>query len=145
MRAGMRSSPMAIDAALGGLFVLAFLSATVLPGTSELTLAALVVHDPSRLIPAIAVATLGNTLGGLTSYAIGRLLPRPATRTRALTLAERHGVAALLFSWVPIIGDALCVASGWLRHELRAAAGFMAVGKLARYIVVAYATHAFAA
>jgi membrane protein YqaA with SNARE-associated domain len=81
----------------------------------------------------------------LTSYAIGRVLPQTKTTSRALVVARRYGAAALLLSWVPAIGDALCIASGWLRHDVRAAAVFMALGKLARYIVVAYAARAIAA
>lgn len=134
-----------MDAALSGLLVLAFVSSTILPGTSEIALVAIVVEDSSRIAAAIAVATLGNTLGGLTSYAIGRLIPQARTpTTRALVIARRYGAAALLFSWVPLIGDALCIASGWLRHDVLAATCFMAVGKLARYLVVAYAAIAIA-
>ena len=135
---------MPIDAAMMGLLVSAFVSSTIFPGTSEVALAAIVIGDPSRLVPAIVVATIGNTLGGLTSYAIGRLLPQARTKLRALDIARRYGAAALLLSWVPIIGDALCIASGWLRQNVLAATGFMALGKIARYIVVAYAAHAFA-
>jgi len=136
---------MPIDTALLGLLVSAFLSSTILPGTSEIALAAIVIADPSRLVPAVVVATVGNTVGGLTSYAIGRLLPQAKTPSRALFIARRYGTAALLLSWVPLIGDALCIASGWLRHDVRAAAVFMALGKLARYIVVAYAARALSA
>lgn len=135
---------MPIDPAMMGLLVSAFVSSTILPGTSEVALAAIVIDDPSRLAPAIVVATIGNTLGGLTSYAIGRLLPQVGTQLRALDIARRYGAAALLLSWVPIIGDALCIASGWLRQNVLAATGFMALGKLARYVVIAYAAQAFA-
>jgi membrane protein YqaA with SNARE-associated domain len=83
------------------------------------------------------LATIGNTLGGLTSYGVGRLLPKPATAPRALAIARRWGVPALLLSWLPVIGDALCVASGWLRQNLAAAALAIAVGKLARYLALA--------
>ena len=130
-------------AALAGLFAAAFAAATLLPGGSEFALVAVLAHAPDAFWPAIAVATVGNTLGGLTSYAIGRLLPQPSTAPRALRVARRYGVAALLLSWVPVIGDALCVASGWLRHNVVAAAGAMAAGKLARYVAVAGAVRAF--
>jgi membrane protein YqaA with SNARE-associated domain len=130
---------MPTDAALAALFVSAFTSATILPGTSEIALAAMLHADASRFAAAIAVATLGNTLGGMTSYAIGRLVPRPRTLPRALALAQRYGVVALLLSWVPVIGDALCVASGWLRHDAFAALALMAAGKLVRYLAVGYA------
>ena len=131
---------MLVDVALPALFLSAFVSSTILPGTSEVALVALLVNDPSRLAPAIAAATAGNTLGGMTSYAIGRFLPASTTPSRGLAIARRHGAPVLLLSWLPVIGDALCIASGWLRHDLWQATVFIALGKLARYGVVAYAT-----
>ena len=132
------------DVALSGLFVSAFLASTLLPGGSEIVLGALVAQKPALFWPAIAVATAGNTLGGLSSYAIGRLVPKPKTATRAVAVAQRYGVAALLFSWLPLIGDALCVASGWLRHDLLLATLAIAAGKLARYVVLAAVVRGFA-
>lgn len=128
-------------AALAGLFASSFLSATLLPGNSEFVLGAVVASAPPLLWTAVAVATVGNTLGGMTSYAIGRLLPERATARlapRSLALARRYGAAALLLSWVPVIGDALCVASGWLRQDWRLAAIAIAIGKFARYAVLAH-------
>jgi len=136
MIAGVPLDPASGAPALAALFVSAFTSATILPGTSEALLAALLLAEPGLALAALAVATLGNTLGGLTSYGIGRLLPAAPSRSRALSLASRYGVAVLLLSWVPLIGDALCVASGWLRHRVAAAALMMALGKAARYAVV---------
>lgn len=127
-------------AALAGLLASSFLSATILPGNSEVVLGALLASSPSAHWPAIAVATIGNTAGGMTSYALGRLIPAEGSRKlgpRAVALAQRYGVAMLLLSWVPVLGDALCVASGWLRQDWRLAALAMAAGKLARYVAVA--------
>jgi membrane protein YqaA with SNARE-associated domain len=125
---------------LAALFVAAFVSATLLPASSELVLAAVVHGFPERFAAAIAVATLGNTLGGMTTYGIGRLIPgKRGGNVRALEWVRRHGAAALLLSWVPIIGDALCVAAGWLRVPAGRALAAMAAGKLARYVAVAYA------
>jgi membrane protein YqaA with SNARE-associated domain len=75
-------------------------------------------------------------LGGLTSYLVGRLLPKPR-EGRALAWMSRYGPPALLLAWVPIVGDGLCVASGWLRQNVFAAALFIAVGKFARYWALA--------
>ena len=122
---------------LAGLFLSSFLSATILPGNSEIVLGALLVHDPGLRWPAIAVATVGNTLGGMTSYAIGRLVPNPSDN-RAVRWLRNYGPVALLVSWFPLVGDALCLASGWLRQNVLAAAAFMALGKCARYVVVAH-------
>jgi membrane protein YqaA with SNARE-associated domain len=124
---------------LGGLFVSAFLSATLLPGNSELVLAGLLVHDRALYWPALAAATLGNTLGGLSSYLLGRLAPARQQPGPALRWVQRWGSAALLLSWVPVVGDALCVAAGWLRVHAGWAALYLALGKLARYWLVAQA------
>jgi len=127
-------------AGLAALFVSAFASATVLPGNSELVMVAFLKAFPDRAAAAIAVATVANTLGGLTTYAIGRLVPlRKAPAPRVLAWVRRYGALALLLSWVPVAGDALCAAAGWLRVRWWTAALAMAIGKLARYVAVAQA------
>lgn len=134
-----------MDAAtvLAGLFVSAFVSSTILPGNSEIVLAAAIAHSPSLLWPAVTFATIGNTAGGMTSWLLGRLIPADRGEKlapRAIAWARRWGVAALLLSWVPIIGDALCVASGWLRQDWRLAAIAIAAGKFVRYVIIALGT-----
>jgi membrane protein YqaA with SNARE-associated domain len=119
------------------MFVSAFLSSTLLPGNSEIVLIALLIDKPQWQWPLLGAATAGNTLGALTSYAIGRIAPAPRSASRVLRLATRYGAPLLLLSWVPVIGDALCVASGWLRHDLRLATLAIAAGKFARYWVIA--------
>ena len=102
-------------AALAGLLASSFLSATILPGNSEVVLAAVVSKLPGLFWTAVAVATLGNTVGGMTSYALGRLIPAQGGRKlapQAVALAQRCGIPMLLLAWVPVIGDALCVAPG---------------------------------
>jgi len=121
---------------LTGLFASSFLSATLLPGNSEIVFVAVLHQAPALKWSALAVATLGNTLGGLTSYLVGRFFPTPH-EGRAVTWLGRYGPVALLLAWVPIIGDALCVASGWLRQSVAAASVFIAIGKFARYWVLA--------
>ncbi|MCL2310690.1 MAG: DedA family protein [Proteobacteria bacterium] len=123
--------------ALAGLFGSAFLSATLLPGTSELTLLALLYFMPTWAVTAVAVATVGNTLGGMTSYGIGRFFAHKVTRPIP-PLVQRYGVWALLLSWVPVIGDALCVASGVLRHCWWQAMLALAIGKAARYMSITW-------
>jgi len=85
------------------------------------------------------VATLGNTLGGLSSYLIGRLIPQKK-QLKGLSVMQRWGSPALLLSWVPLIGDPLCVAAGWLRLNVWWSTLFIAVGKFARYWVIAILT-----
>jgi membrane protein YqaA with SNARE-associated domain len=128
------------DAGLAALFAAAFVSATVLPANSEVVLVAVLKAYPERAAAALALATLGNTLGGLTTYALGRLVPqRHVPPPRVLAAVRRYGAVTLLASWVPFVGDALCAAAGWLRVPVLPAALAMAAGKLARYVVVAQA------
>ena len=132
------------QAGLAALFASAFVSATVLPGNSEIVLVAVLKAFPERFAQAIALATLGNTLGGLTTYGVGRLLPqRKIPDGRALAWVRRYGAVALLLSWVPVIGDALCAAAGWLRVPLWSSALALLIGKLARYLAVAQAVALF--
>ncbi|MCC7083050.1 MAG: DedA family protein [Burkholderiales bacterium] len=132
------------DPSLWALLAASFLAATVLPGGSEAALFGVLKMHSALYWQAIAIATLGNTLGGMSSYLIGRLLPAAemhATRVhpsaRALAWARRFGSPALLGAWIPIVGDPLCVAAGWLRLPWLAVLAFMALGKLGRYLVIA--------
>lgn len=133
------------DAALlGGLFAVSFVAATVVPLGSELWLVALLRSRPDLLAPALVVANLGNTLGGLTSYALGRLgkaALRPQDEaSRPATWLRERGAPALALAWLPVVGDLLCVLAGWMRVPLLAAALWMALGKLARYAALAWAS-----
>jgi membrane protein YqaA with SNARE-associated domain len=123
--------------ALGPLFLSSFFAATLLPGGSEWVLAGVLAAGAAGMWPALAVATIGNTLGGLTSWLIGRIAPNRATNGRALQWVRRWGAPVLLLSWLPLIGDALCVAAGWMRLDVWESALFMAIGKFARYYVIA--------
>jgi len=123
--------------ALAGLFAASFFSATLLPGHSEAALFAFLRFYPEQLATALAVATLGNTLGGMTSYLIGHLIPEKAT-ARGLAWVRRYGLFSLLLAWLPVIGDALPLAAGWLRLNPWLTALFMALGKFARYAAVAW-------
>ncbi len=124
------------SATLTALFASSFLAATLLPGGSEAVLFGALKLHPDRLWLMLAVATLGNTLGGLSSYLIGRLIPQK-TRLKGLPAMQRWGSPALLLSWVPLIGDPLCVAAGWLRLNFWWSALFIATGKFARYWAIA--------
>jgi membrane protein YqaA with SNARE-associated domain len=122
---------------LGALFLSSFLAATLLPGGSEFVFAGVLATGAASLWPALAVATIGNTLGGLSSYLVGRLVPDRKVGGRALEWVRRWGSPLLLLSWVPIIGDAFCVAAGWLRLNIWWSVFFMALGKLGRYYIIA--------
>jgi membrane protein YqaA with SNARE-associated domain len=122
---------------LGALFLSSFLAATLLPGGSEVVFAGVLATGAAGLWPALAVATVGNTLGGSSSYLVGRLVPDRKLGGRALEWVRRWGSPVLLLSWVPIIGDALCVAAGWLRLSIWWSVLFMALGKFGRYYIIA--------
>lgn len=128
------------------LFFSAFIASTLFPGGSEALLAYLVSDNTHSLTLLVAVATLGNTLGAMTSWAIGRLislrynaesLTKPE-HILALSRVQRYGSPILLLSWLPVVGDPLCVAAGWLRIHWLQSMIFIAVGKLLRYIVVVW-------
>lgn len=138
---------MADLAVYGGLFLVAFLAATVLPAQSEAGLAGLILsgHYPVALL--VAVASLGNTLGALVNWLLGRGVERfsgrrwfpvkPAQLDRAARWYHRYGRWSLLLSWVPFIGDPLTVAAGALREPLASFLLLVAVAKTGRYLAVA--------
>jgi membrane protein YqaA with SNARE-associated domain len=124
------------EGSLGSLLIASFLASTLIPLSSEAALfAVLKLHD-DLLWPAIGIATLGNTLGGLTSYLIGRYIGsrKPLQHVGKV---QRHGAPILLFAWLPVVGDALCVAAGWLQLHWIPVALWQAAGRFARYWVVA--------
>ena len=126
---------------LWGLFLSAFLSSTLLPGSSEVLLLTLAHNSPEDKMALLVVATLGNTLGGMSSWLIGWIIARrfPARELAgdkprvAVDRLRRWGSPVLLLSWVPVIGDPLCVAAGWLRIHGLLALIFIGMGKFARY------------
>jgi membrane protein YqaA with SNARE-associated domain len=129
---------MSDTASLLSLFISSFLAATLLPGGSEATLFAVLKSYPEALWFALVIATIGNTLGGMVTFGMGWLLPQ----TQQLKHVEKlriHGTPLLLLAWVPLIGDAFCLAAGWLRLNLWKAVLFMAAGKFARYWIIAFA------
>ncbi len=131
------------------LFLLSLCASTLIPLGSEWLLVALLLggRDP---LSAVAVASLGNSLGAVTSYLIGlggsrwlieKLLRiNPQQQQRAHSWFTRFGKWALLFSWLPIVGDPLCVVAGLLRHGLGNFILLVTLGKTARYALVAALT-----
>lgn len=126
----------------------AFLAATLLPGGSEVLLVALLNKAPQAWLVLVAVASIGNTLGAMTSFYLGRLgrfakSPEALSEgkhVKALTLIERYGVWSLLLSWAPIIGDILCLLAGWLKLPMLPALSMIFIGKTVRYLMVAAVT-----
>jgi membrane protein YqaA with SNARE-associated domain len=128
---------------LSTVFVVAFVSATLLPMGSEPAVFGLVKLNPELFWPAVLVATAGNTLGGMLSWWMGygaeRLVERARHRPvehRALNWLQRFGPKACLLSWLPVVGDPLCAVAGWLRLPFWPCVLYMAIGKFARYVTM---------
>ena len=129
-------------AGLGGLFLAAFIAATLFPASSEAALAGLVAsgaYDPWLLI---GVASLGNILGASANWGLGRWAAESRWvrgnrhLTRAGSYFQRYGRWSLLFSWLPVIGDPLTLAAGLARLPFLAFLVPVALGKIARYLAV---------
>lgn len=138
---------------LSGLFVSAFTSATLLPGSSEAVLIGVLALGTTSTALAVATATVGNTVGSVVNWLIGRFFShfkdrrwfpvKADTFDRFLERYRRWGVWSLLMSWAPIIGDPLTVMAGVMRTPLWLVIPLVALAKLARYAVVAGAVSLF--
>ncbi|MEI7465060.1 MAG: YqaA family protein [Burkholderiales bacterium] len=145
---------------LSTLFIVSFISATLLPLGSEPAVFGLVKLNPGLFWPAVLVATLGNTLGGAVTWwmgvGAGRAFQAVARRRKARATAmgqletvqptsahqrasrwlERYGAKACLLSWLPVVGDPLCAVAGWLQLPFWPCLLYMAIGKFARYVTM---------
>jgi membrane protein YqaA with SNARE-associated domain len=141
----MELGPAWLDLGLWGLFLAAFLAATVLPFSSEAVLVAMAL-GPWSSVALWAVASAGNWLGGMSSYGLGRLgdLERiarwlrtdPVKAQRWQQRIQRYGSWAALLCWVPVIGDPIAIALGLGKAPVWPVGVLMFVGKSVRYAVV---------
>jgi len=131
---------------LYGLFISAFISSTLFPGGSEAILMYMAYQSEYPVLKLLWVASAGNTLGGMTSWLIGfwiahkypaQSLVKPRQQ-RALDIINRWGSPVLLLSWLPVIGDPLCVVAGWLKIHWFWSLLMILFGKAARYAVLLY-------
>jgi membrane protein YqaA with SNARE-associated domain len=128
---------------LATLFVVALLSATLLPMGSEPALFGLLKLNPELFWPAVVVATAGNTIGGAISWWMGygaerafeKVKQRKPAEVKALAWLERFGPKACLLAFLPVVGDPLCALAGWLKLPFWPCVGWMAIGKFVRYVV----------
>jgi membrane protein YqaA with SNARE-associated domain len=130
-----------------GLFVTAFLAATVLPLQSEAALSALLLSGNFSPVLLLLVASTGNVAGSVVNWALGRALEQGRERkwfpvggaslARAQAWYRRYGRWSLLLSWVPIIGDPITVAAGVMRERLLVFIVLVTIAKAGRYIVLA--------
>lgn len=135
---------MSEENSLLALFLSGFVSATLLPGGSEALLIwqlAEARHNPWSLWFAV---TAGNTLGGILTFLMGwwiaryrplQTLQKPQ-QARAKRWIEQYGAFSLLLSWLPLIGDPLCLVAGWLRTHLLLSLLMIALGKGIRYLLI---------
>jgi membrane protein YqaA with SNARE-associated domain len=144
---------------LSTLFVVSFISATLLPLGSEPAVFGLVKLNPELFWPAVLVATVGNTLGGMVSWWMGlgaseawhRLQAKreahaggapaapsnpAASHRKAARWLERYGPKACLLAWLPVVGDPLCSVAGWLKLPFWPCVVYMAIGKFGRYVTM---------
>lgn len=131
---------------LSTLFLVSFVSATLLPMGSEPALFGLVKLNPDLFWPGVLVATAGNTLGGMLDWWLGYGAHQVADKwthsrvhVRALAWLERLGPKACLLSWLPVVGDPLCAVAGWLKLPFWPCALYMLIGKFARYVTMTVA------
>ena len=129
------------------LFVSAFAAATILPAQSEALLAYQISENPAAVVSLVAVATIGNVLGSVINWWLGRFAERFKKRTwfpvseRQLGTAQRHynkyGRYSLLLSWVPFIGDPITVVAGVMREPLWSFVVLVTIAKSLRYVFIA--------
>ena len=133
-----------------GLFVASFLAATILPFSSEIVLVSLLTfsYDEFTYSPTLILfsATIGNFLGGATNYYLGRFCKiewlnkylgfNEKKLDKTSKYIQKYGEYIAFFSWVPIIGDPLCIALGWFKVKQARFLLFMFVGKLMRYLIL---------
>ena len=119
-------------------FVVAFVSATLLPMGSEPAVFGYAKLNPEQFWIVVLVATAGNTLGGILDYWLGYGAHEAFARKREshIRWMERLGPKVLFFSWLPVVGDPLCAVAGWLKLAFWPSVAWMAVGKFLRYTLM---------
>ena len=130
------------------LFLLSFLAATILPFSSELTLAGLIATSSYNNLSLLIVASLGNVLGSVVNWILGFYSRNLSTKRwfpfkdeqieKSSKWFNKFGRWSLLFAWVPIIGDSLTLAAGLLRIRFIEFLVLVTIGKVSRYIIVFY-------
>ncbi|MDQ7089709.1 MAG: YqaA family protein [Methylococcales bacterium] len=131
---------------LWGLFGSAFISSTIAPGGSEAVLAYMISEASFQTELLVLIATIGNTLGALTTWGLGVLAAKKypldsvlsEKKQAAINQVKKWGYLPLFFSWLPIVGDGFCFAGGWLKMPLMISILIIFFGKALRYLFIAY-------
>jgi membrane protein YqaA with SNARE-associated domain len=136
--------------AYAALFLAAFIAATLLPAQSEALLVGLLLAGEHPGPALVAVAGIGNVLGSLVNYLLGRAALRfqdrrwfpvkPGALERARGWYARYGRWSLLLSWAPVIGDPLTAAAGVMREPLWSFLALVTIAKFGRYAILAAVT-----
>ncbi len=135
-----------LDLGYAGLFIGSFLAATIFPFSADVLLVGMLVAGGSPWA-VIGIATVGNFIGGLTSYGVGRIGKwewivkfgvKPETLEKQKAKVDKYGAWAALLSWVPFIGDVIAVALGFYRAKFLPSAIFMLIGKFGRFVAWYY-------
>lgn len=131
-----------------GLFLSALIAATLLPTASEAVLVSLLLTQSYSVALLVGVATLGNVLGSLVNWFLGRWIERyqqrrwfpvsPAALARAQRWYQRYGKWTLLLSWLPVVGDPLTLMAGVMRERISVFLLLVTVAKLGRYLVLTF-------
>jgi membrane protein YqaA with SNARE-associated domain len=124
---------------LTSVFIISLISATLIPMGSEPAVFAVAKANPGLFWPVMAVATLGNTLGGIVDYWMGQQAKKTFAREREsrwFSLLQRFGPKSMLLSWLPVVGDPMCTLAGWLQLPFWPSVMYMAIGKGLRYLLV---------
>ncbi|MFZ4876062.1 YqaA family protein [Janthinobacterium sp. Mn2066] len=127
------------EVGLTSVFLISFISATLLPLGSEPAVFAVIKANPSLFGAVIVVATVGNTLGGMVDYWMGYRAKQAFAKereTRWFGWLARYGAKTMLLAWLPGIGDPLCTLAGWLKLPFWPCVAYMAIGKCARYLTM---------
>ncbi|MDP1979067.1 MAG: YqaA family protein [Undibacterium umbellatum] len=126
---------------LSSVFIISFISATLLPMGSEPAVFAVIKSNPAIFWQVIMIATVGNTLGGMLNYGMGYAAKQAFDREREsywYRWLQHFGAKTMLMAWLPGIGDPICTLAGWLRLPFWPSVFYMAIGKFLRYVLITW-------
>ncbi|MDR2008079.1 MAG: DedA family protein [Alphaproteobacteria bacterium] len=113
-----------------------FVSATILPGNSEVAFLLFLNYYPDNWLVALSIVSIANTLGSMTSYLLTYFIPSKQPSSKSMLYVKRYGSPLLFFSFLPIVGDALPLAAGWFKLPVSRCIFFIALGKIVRYCFI---------
>lgn len=133
-----------LDAQLWALFVSSFIASTLLPAGSEIGLVWLLNEGQIATWKLLCVAIIGNSLGGVLTFYLGMIIARYYPAKKLLSIRQvkskqwlqARGPLVLLLSWLPLIGDPLCLLAGWLRLNIALCCVYIVIGKAMRYLLI---------